>query len=177
MFSEREDRERTQSGLYVRRVPRSGNRFCAPKDRARLSYLLLSLTFFSLLVSDCPLSNPAASIEHQITSAGQKETGLKNVLSTAAQVTLQWDPPASGASQVASYTISYRIHGTTTWTTLATVPASTQPAYTVLHSAVGNGSFDFAVASIYSTGASSPLETSLDPTADPSSGWYLTWGR
>ena len=141
------------------------------KRYSRLWYPLLSLAFFVLLLSACPLYNPAAFVEHP----NGQQTGPDDITSTATQVTLQWDPPASGASQVVSYTVSYRVHGTTTWNTLGSVPASTQASYTVLRSTTGSGSFDFAVACINSVGASSPLHTSLDPTADPTSGWYLTW--
>ena len=137
--------------------------------RAGLVSKLLPLAFFSLLVSACPLYNPAAFV--------QPRNAPKDILSEATQITLAWDPPASGASQVVSYTVSYRIHGTSTWNTLATVPANAQPTYTVLRSVVGTGSFDFAVAALYSDGVNSPLHTSLDPTADPTSGWYLSWGQ
>ena len=129
---------------------------------------VLALTILVLLLSGCPLYNPAAFI--------QKQAQPADVLSAAAQVTLAWDPPATGPSPV-SYTVSYRIHGTSTWNTLATVPASSQPTYTVLRSTVGTGNFDFAVAAVDANGVSSPLHTSLDPTADPNSGWYLSWGQ
>ncbi len=138
----------------------------------RKAYLLLAV--FALSLSACPLYNPAAFIQHQTTN-GQQSTGADDILSTATQATLQWNPPASGASQVASYVISFRTHGTSTWNSLATVPASTQPSYVVLRTAIGSGSFDFAVAAVSSTGATSPLHTSLDATADPTTGWYLSW--
>jgi hypothetical protein len=138
--------------------------------------ILLLLPFFFLA---CPLYNPAAFVQNPAQGSGNQNPvsggGQPNdVQLTASQATLAWDPPASGPS-VVSYTISYRLHGTSTWTTLATIPASSQPSYTVLRSAIGPGSFDFAVASVDSTGVSSPLHTSLDSTADPSTGWYLTW--
>ena len=154
---------RVESKVWRNQTPK------AHIDRALCLRLLLLITFFSHFLSACTLYNPAAFVQHK--------SDPDNILSAATQVTLQWDPPASGASQVVSYTVSYRIHGTSTWTTLATVPASSQPSYTVLHSAVGNGTFDFAVVAVGSTGATSPIHTSLDPTADPTSGWYLTWGQ
>jgi hypothetical protein len=135
--------------------------------RRHRSYLVILLAFLTLLVSACPLYNPAAFLQHQ----------PDEIASIANQLTLAWNPPASGASQVVSYTIQYRAHGTSAWHTLVTIPATSQPSYTVLHSAMGNGSFDFAVSSIDSTGATSPLHTSLDPSANPSSGWYVTWGQ
>ena len=134
----------------------------------------LSLVVFVLSLSACPLYNPAAFIQHQ-TANSQQTSGVANILSTATQVTLQWNPPATGVSQIASYAIIYRTHGTSAWNSLATVAASAQPSYVVLRSAIGSGSFDFAVAAVSSTGATSPLATSLDPSADPTTGWYLSW--
>ena len=88
---------------------------------SRLFFPFLLLAIFALLISACPLYNPAAFIQHQ-TSSSQQAAGADDILSTATQVTLQWDPPASGTSQVASYAISYRTHGTSAWSPLATVP-------------------------------------------------------
>jgi len=154
-------------------------------SRAHFTFLLLILLpLFLLSLFGCPLYNPAAFIgqqqtttsgQQQTTTGGQQQTGPNDISSTATQVTLQWDQPVSGGSQVVSYTVSYRVHGTSTWNLLATVPASSQPSFTVLRSAVGQGDFDFAVAAVDSNGAASTLHTSLDPTADPASGWYLTW--
>ena len=138
----------------------------------RFRHFLL-LTLFSLLLSACPLYNPAAFIQHP---ASPDNTSPDNISSAATQAILQWDPVSSGATQVVSYVVSYRVHGGSVWNTLATIPASSQPSYTVLHATLGAGSFDFAVAAVDSTGAVSPLHTSLDTTADPTSGWYLTWG-
>jgi hypothetical protein len=141
----------------------------AQKGCARRSHLLLPLAFVFFLPSACALYNPTAFIK-------SKDVPQEK-LSEAAQITLQWDPPASGGSQVVSYAVSYRIHGTSPWQSLATIPAIAQPSYTVLRSVIGTGTFDFAVASVDSSGQTSPLHTSLDPTADPTSGWYLSWGQ
>ena len=184
MSTKKEDRKQGLSGADVSEITRFDDRApLAPGNRARL-YLLLSLTFFSLLLSACPLYNPAAFVQHQpttgatttATSGGQPQAGPDDIASAATQVTLQWDPPASGAASVVSYSISYRIHGTSAWNPLATVPASSQPEYTILRSVIGAGNFDFAVASVDATGAASPLHPSLAPTADPTTGWFLTWG-
>lgn len=180
MCTEWEDREQGQRGADIWHAFRTSSRFRAPKIHkglARLASVLLPLTFLSVFLFACPLYNPAAFIQHETAPAGQNQTGPDDVLSTAAQITLEWDPPSTGASSVASYAVSYRVHGASSWTVLATVPASSQPSYSVLHSAIGDGSYDFAVAAVDSTGTSSPLHTSLDPTADPTTGWYLTWGQ
>ena len=177
MLAERVVRKQNQVTADIWLASPSGSQFPAFRarsDRAPLASLIILLALLS--INGCPLYNPAAFIKNEPTTGGQLQAGPNDVQSTAAQATLQWDSPPSGPLQVVSYIVSYRVHGTSNWKMLATVPASSQPEYTVLRSAVGNGSFDFAVAAVDSTGASSPLHTSLDPTADPASGWYLTWG-
>ena len=131
--------------------------------RKEMRYLLPIL--LCLLLSACPM----------FTQYPTGQTRPVPILLTGTQATLQWDPPVTGAAQVVSYTLSYRVHGTSSWNTLATVPASATPSYTVLRSTTGVGSFDFAVASVSSTGGVSSMETSLDSTADPTTGWYITW--
>jgi len=45
-----------------------------------------------------------------------------------------------------------------------------------LYSTVGHGNFDFGVTAVTGTGVDSSMHTSLDRTADPTTGWFLTWG-
>ena len=130
-----------------------------------LPVALVLLSF--LAVFSCALYNPASFV--------QNKSDPKAIPITAPQITLQWDPPASGASSVASYVVSFRMHGASSWTTLATIPATATPSYVVPYSAVGAGSFDFGVVAVSSGGTNSPEHTSLDTTADPHSGWYLNW--
>jgi hypothetical protein len=134
--------------------------------RAGLIALLSAPVLLSLLLFGCPLYDPSAFVAPQ--------SAPKDLLSSASQIILAWDPPASGT--VANYIVSYRTHGTAAWTSLATVPATPQPTYTILRSAIGTGIFDFAVSAEDSSGDISILHTSLDQTADPNSGWYLSWG-
>ena len=97
-----------------------------------------------LVLSGCPLFDPAAFLQSPQSSqssggsagGGGGAGSAEAVTTTAAQITLAWDPPATGGS-VDSYTLSYRAHGTSSWTALGTVTASATPTYTVLHSAVG----------------------------------------
>ena len=125
------------------------------------------LILLSLLLSGCPLYDPAVFVP--------PKSGPVDVLSAAPQITLAWDPPASGS--VAGYIVSYRSHGTSAWIALAAILASTQPSYTIQRSTTGTGIFDFAVAAEDSSGTVSILHTSLDQTADPNSGWFLSWGQ
>ncbi len=178
MTTKKKDLEQAMRRAAISNDPHSCAESLTPRahqHRVRYFLLLLLLPLFLLSLFGCPLYNPAAFIEKPITQSGQQQSGPSGILSTAAQATLQWNPPATGASQVVSYTISYRVHGTSTWTLLATIPAASQPSYLVLRSVVGSGTFDFAVASVDSGGISSPLATSLDPTANPAGGWYLSW--
>jgi Fibronectin type III domain len=146
---------------------------------ARFFFYLPALVLFSLSFAACPLYNPAAFVQHPNSQNGStNQTGPDDISMAVTQATLEWDPPTSGSSQVANYTLSYRVHGNSTWTTLATVPASATPSYTVLRSSLQpstTASFDFEVVAVSSTGVTSPPHTSLDSTADPTSGWYLTW--
>ena len=93
--------------------------------------------------------------------------------SSAAQITLAWDPPGG---TVLKYRAYFRIHGTTDWVQLAEIPAAPAPEYTVLHSTLGNGEFDFGVIALYDD-SQSALHSSLDTSASPTTGWYLMWQR
>jgi hypothetical protein len=87
-------------------------------------------------------------------------------------VTVAWDPPAG---DVASYKLFYRVHESGTWTLVTEIPAQSDPSVTLSHTDFGNGSFDFGVVAVADGGAESPMHTSLDNTAQPTSGWYLIW--
>jgi hypothetical protein len=147
-----------------RRSPSAGPILRHPR---RLVFFLLAIAPLTLVLFACPLFDPAASL--------LAKAAPENISTTADQVTLDWDPP-DNADTIVSYTVSYRLHGTSTWTTLGTSEATSSPFYTVLHSAVGVGEFDFAVSATDSSGNTSSLHSSLDATADPTSGWYLNWG-
>ncbi len=170
MATKKNDREQAKSRALILNDSQSWVESLTPKGRRRRShfyFLLILLPLFLLSLFGCPLYNPAAFIEHK--------TDPDAISSKSTQATLQWNQPVSGGSQVVSYTVSYRLHGSSTWILLATVPASSQPSFTVLRSVVGAGDFDFAVAAVDSIGTESPLHTSLDPTANPATGWFLSW--
>jgi hypothetical protein len=156
--------ERKQTTLRSRRMPCpvSRNR----KRRVFSCLSLCGLIMFPFLVCACPLYNPASFVQ---------PPAAKNLLMASKQVTLVWDAPPAGSPSIVKYIISYRVHGTSAWTTLATIPATAQPSYVVSYAAIGPGSFDFAVAAVTNTGAVSAVHTSLDDTAVPPSGWFLTW--
>ncbi len=104
--------------------------------------------------------------------------GISPVVVTTAALTLAWDPPRfmlPGSQQVSGYRVYYRVHGTLAWTQLAEVPASDGTRFTLSHTQVGNGSFDFAVRSVDGLGEVSRLHTSSDTNASPVGGWYVIW--
>ncbi len=103
---------------------------------------------------------------------GQTKAVQKQITWSADQLTLQWDPPAQ---TVANYSIYYRTHGTSGWASLGEITAVPQPEYVIQHSTLGNGTFDFAVVAKNAEGDTSDYHTSLDSTAEPSTGWYITW--
>ena len=95
------------------------------------------------------------------------------------EVTLAWDPPPT---DVSNYRVYFRIHATDTWYELTEspetpVPASPDPEYTVLHSQVENGVFDFGIKAVNDEEAESSRHSSLDITADPDTGWFLIWNH
>ena len=102
-------------------------------------------------------------------AAGLK--GATPAMATADQVVLAWDAPPG---LVQSYRVYFRIHGETDWVLMEEIPAVPSPQYTVLHSTLGNGQFDFGVIAVYASDESA-VHTSLDQTASPQTGWYLEW--
>ena len=71
----------------------------------------------------------------------------------------------------------FRIHDTAGWYSLVEgVAADPAPEYTVQHSALGSGIFDFGVVAVNAESAESSMHVSLQTTAEPETGWYLVWG-
>ena len=94
------------------------------------------------------------------------------VASTAAAITLAWDPPPS---PVQTYKLFFRIHDTSTWySLLPDVTAGPSPEYTVQHTDVNSGIFDFGVKAV-NEDAESNMHISVETTAQPDTGWYLVW--
>ena len=134
-------------------------------------HLLLLLLFFLLVgfLSGCVLYDPTAFLKG--TTAGAKALTVE---SSADQIILQWDPPASA---VAKYFVSFRIHGDTNWIPLGEVPAVPLLEFPVLYTQLGEGDFDFAIVAENAAAEKSNVHISLDPTAQPPTGWYLHWKK
>ena len=133
--------------------------------------LLLLFLFFLLVgfLSGCVLYDPTAFLKGTAPTAK-----AVMVESSADQIVLQWDPPASA---VAKYLVSFRIHGDTSWVPLGEVPALPAPEFPVLYTNLGDGDFDFAITAENAAGEKSNVHISLDPTAQPPSGWFLRWRK
>jgi hypothetical protein len=100
------------------------------------------------------------------------DSGAEKVLCCAEEVTLAWDPPPS---DIATYKIFYRSHESGTWMLFDEIPADDDPEYTLYHGDLGNGEYDFGVVAVDAETEESAMHTSLDDTAQPESGWYLSW--
>jgi hypothetical protein len=133
--------------------------------------LLLLFLFFLLVgfLSGCVLYDPTAFLKGTAPAA----TAVM-VESSADQIVLQWDPPAS---EVAKYSVSFRIHGDASWVPLGEVPALPAPEFPVLYASLGDGDFDFAITAENTAGEKSNVHMSLDPTAQPPTGWFLRWRK
>ena len=94
------------------------------------------------------------------------------MLCSTEEITLAWDPPPS---EIASYKIFYRSHASGSWILLDEIPTDDDPEYTLFHGDFGNGDYDFGVIAVNTETAESVMHTSLDDTAQPESGWYLSW--
>ena len=105
-------------------------------------------------------------------STPDPETGAEMVLCSTEEITLAWDPPPG---DIATYEIFYRTHESGTWILFDEIPADDDPEYTLYHGDFGNGEYDFGVVAVDSETAESAMHTSLDDTAQPESGWYLSW--
>jgi len=112
----------------------------------------------------------------EVAGGGGEEHGAtdpQEVSSTAAEVTLAWDPPPSS---IAAYRVLFRIHDCSSWYSLDDdLAAEPAPEFTVQHTAVGSGIFDFGVIAVDAEDAESAMHLSLETTAQPDTGWYLVW--
>jgi len=138
------------------------------KSIRTLSIILLTITF--LATGGCSLyllQNLDVS-----GSTPDSASGAEKELCSTDQVTLAWDAPPS---EIAAYKIFYRSHESGTWILFDEIPADDDPEYTLYHGDFGNGDYDFGVVAVDAESEESAMHTSLDDTAQPQSGWYLSW--
>ena len=147
----------------------------ASKSRILIRFILLAAVSSLLLPSGCQLLiqgyvNSLGSVPAE--EAEEPESAFSQITCETETVTLAWDP---STSEVSSYKVFYREHGTADWSLFTEIPAQADPTVALHQADFGNGSFDFGVEAVADTGAESPMHSSLDATAQPTSGWYLTW--
>ena len=100
------------------------------------------------------------------------DSGLTRCVCDTGAVTLAWDPPPG---EIAGYRVYYRVHEVGDWTLIGEVPVNDNPELELLHADFGNGDFDFGVIAVDAENQESAMHTSLDDTAQPATGWYLSW--
>jgi len=105
------------------------------------------------------------------------ENTTQEIFYTKESITLEWDYTRD--TLVSSFNLYYKEHGRSLWTLLdSTATTTTNTAeFTIEYNQLGEGSWDFGVSSVEYGGAESEIHSSLDPTASPDTGWYLTWNH
>jgi hypothetical protein len=139
--------------------------------------LLSLLVGMHFCLAGCTLYMAAAfkhpKAEGSVEDEGNLAAVPQQVSSSATEVTLAWDPPAS---TISIYRVFFRIHETDSWYSLIDdLSAGASPEYAVQHGDVGSGIFDFGVIAVNAQDEESQLHHSLQNTAQPDSGWYLVW--
>jgi hypothetical protein len=137
---------------------------------SRILYSFIIIAALILITGGCSLylvQNLAT-----LGSTPDPDTGVVMVLCTDDEVTLAWTPPLE---VISTFKIYYRVHKSGSWILLDEIPSEDNPEYTLYHSDFGNGEFEFGVVAVDGSAAESEMHTSLDASAQPSSGWYLAW--
>lgn len=92
---------------------------------------------------------------------------------------LQWDfsgrDLSDNQTDISSFRLHYRDHGTFKWFYLSEIPASNEKWFFISEDQLDYGIYDFAVSYINKEGIESELHTSLEASAKPMSGWYVNW--
>lgn len=107
------------------------------------------------------------------------EPAPEPVTSTASEIvvtgdhfTLYWD---ESLEDVLEYRLFVRERGGETWQPLGS--GLSDPSARITTGELVHGSYEFAVSYVNLLGVESELHSSLDATADPDTGWYLTWNH
>lgn len=132
--------------------------------------LVLSSTFFLILILSNSCNMPTIS-RYAAEEIVEEET-VTEVIKSGSFIEMEWDYYPD--EPVDYYNFYYREHGSSSWIFLKSTNSDTAEV-TIAYSELGKGSWDFAVSAIDYSGNESELHTSLDETAYPVTGWYLTW--
>ncbi|NLE02999.1 MAG: hypothetical protein GX640_24275 [Fibrobacter sp.] len=98
---------------------------------------------------------------------------LLMINSSADSVDIAWNE-TNDAIESFSYDLFFRKMGDSTWASVATTKEN---KYTLHHSKIGNGFFEFAVKTKTENGIESKLHTSADTSTSLPGGWFLNWNR
>ena len=140
-----------QSGASLRRRLSSGAVFLAA----------LVVVVFMCLVQTCRLGGPGF---------------LTPILVSGDSFNLAWDPsPPVPESEVTTWRIYFRAHGTVGWAELQEMSADEGAQCTITRDELGDGDFDLAVSAVDTLGRESVPHSSTDPNAWPIGGWYIQW--
>jgi hypothetical protein len=125
-------------------------------------FLVFAAIIVAALLSTCSLFGP---IEGPIEIPIKSET-----------FSLAWDPPTNApvGQTIISYKIYVRARGASTWEEVATVDGAENPSVELAAADIGIGLWEFAVSTITDSGEESEYHSSIDHTADPITGWYIS---
>jgi len=129
--------------------------------------LVFSMALMSFL-SSCALYDMKAFLVEE-----QKSDGFQVNVFSGEQFTLSWNAPQSAPQK---YIVCYRPHGASenSWIDLG---ETADVSFNVMYESIGkNGEYDFAVFAINEDGEKYE-HMSLDPTAEPPTGWFIRWTR
>jgi len=133
------------------------------------------LLIISILVS-CNLPTIKKTVQENIEENELEEKEVDTVdlavLYTEASLTLEWD--CNRTTPIDYFNLYYRRHDSSDWILFESTESSLAE-FTINHSTLGDGNWDFGVTSVAFDGAESEMHTSLDQTASPDTGWYITW--
>lgn len=134
------------------------------RTKITVGLLLCSCLFLPFFSSSCAMPT--------ISRFEEEDVSIQEVFKSASTVSVVWIYDESTA--IESYNLYYRAHGSSRWLLIDTI-SSIAPMFTVDHNVMGDGKWEFGVSAVDSLGTESEIHSSLDDTAEPSSGWYLLW--
>lgn len=142
----------------------SGSSMLAPGQSA-------SLRAFSVSTGNVVFASVSGAVTAPSVSPPGPVLALGATNVTPSAITLTWTAPTSGGA-VASYTVQYRLSGTTNWSTTAAAISGATATVTGLSAST---SYDFRVFASNAGGAGSAITTSATTAAVPGAVTAITW--
>lgn len=135
--------------------------------------MIISRNLFLILITVLMVMLTAGCVEPGMeivsSSIPAVESNLTPFTVEGESFTLAWNP--AEPEDVLGYNVYYRVHQAETWEFLTD---STEAELLITSAMLPEGDYEFAVSSFTAT-EESELHTSLDATANPDTGWYLSW--